>query len=70
MNKEEINKAFDEEYIKYRAAFPHNYTTSMQHYEEGWNRALEEAAARISEIKGFGQATQDSFAVYIRSLKK
>ena len=35
-----------------------------------WNAALEEAAARIGEIKGFGKATQDSFAVYIHGLKK
>ena len=34
-----------------------------------WNAALDEAAAHIGEIKGFGQATQDSFAVYIRNLK-
>ena len=37
---------------------------------EQWNAALDEAAARIGEIKGFGQATQDSFAVYIKGLKK
>lgn len=35
-----------------------------------WNAALDEAAARIGEIKGFGQATQDSFAVFIKGLKK
>jgi phage-related minor tail protein len=35
-----------------------------------WNAALDEAAARIGEIKGFGQATQDSFAIYIKGLKK
>ena len=35
-----------------------------------WNAALDEAAAHIGEIKGFGQATQDSFAVYIRGLKR
>jgi hypothetical protein len=35
-----------------------------------WNAALDEAAARIGEIKGFGQATQDSFAVFIQGLKK
>ena len=33
--------------------------------QEQWNAALDEAAARIGEIKGFGQATQDSFAVFI-----
>jgi hypothetical protein len=35
-----------------------------------WNAALDEAAARIGEIKGFGQATQDSFAVFIQRLKR
>ena len=35
-----------------------------------WNAALDEAAERIGEIKGFGQATQDSFAVFIRGLKR
>ena len=35
-----------------------------------WNAALDEAAARIGEIKGFGQATQDSFAAYIKGLKR
>jgi hypothetical protein len=35
-----------------------------------WNAALDEAATRIGEIKGFGQATQDSFAVYIKGLKR
>ena len=41
-----------------------------QPVQEQWNAALDEAAARIGEIKGFGQATQDSFAVYIKGLKK
>jgi len=39
-------------------------------YTHGWNAALDEAAERIGEIKGFGQATQDSFAVFIRGLKR
>jgi hypothetical protein len=38
--------------------------------QEQWNAALDEAAARIGEIKGFGQTTQDSFAVFIKGLKK
>ena len=38
--------------------------------QEQWNAALDEAALRIGEIKGFGQATQDSFAVFIKGLKK
>lgn len=42
----------------------------FKHYVEGWNEALDEAAARISNIRGFGQTTQDSFAVFIKGLKK
>jgi hypothetical protein len=38
--------------------------------QEQWNAALDEAASRIGEIKGFGQATQDSFATFIKGLKK
>ena len=41
-----------------------------EHYFGGWNNALDEAAARIGEIKGFGQATQDSFAVFMKGLKR
>ena len=70
MNEEEINKAFTEEYIKYREAFPHDYITSTQHYEAGWNAALDKAANRIGEIAAFPKTTQDSFAVFIRGLKK
>jgi len=40
------------------------------HYLNGWNNALDESAARISEMKGFGQATHDSFAVFIQGLKR
>jgi pyrimidine deaminase RibD-like protein len=39
-------------------------------YSHGWNEALDEAAARINNIRGFGQTTQDSFAVFIKGLKK
>ena len=35
-----------------------------------WNAALDEAASCIGEIKAFGQATQDSFAAFIKGLKK
>jgi hypothetical protein len=60
----------DEETIKYRDAFPKEYTTPEQQYKAAWNAALDEAAARIGEMKGFGQATQDSFAAFIKGLKK
>jgi len=42
----------------------------FKHYVEGWNEGLDEAAARINNIRGFGQTTQDSFAVFIKGLKK
>ena len=45
--------------------------TNALHWRKiGWNEALDEAAARISNIRGFGQTTQDSFAVFIKGLKK
>ena len=40
------------------------------YYRNGWNDALDKAIERISEIKGFGQTTHDSFAVFIKGLKK
>ena len=51
---------------KYDCDFP-VYTTPPQ---REWNAALDHAAERIGEIKAFGQATQDSFAVYIKGLKR
>jgi len=44
-------------------------TPPKREWEE-WNAALDAAASRIGEIKSFGQATQDSFAVFIQGLKK
>jgi len=45
--------------------------TNALHWRKiGWNEALDEAAARINNIRGFGQTTQDSFAVFIKGLKK
>lgn len=41
-----------------------------KHYDMGWNAALDEAIERISEIKGFGKATQESFSVYIKKMQK
>jgi len=36
MNEEEINKAFDGEYIKYRDAFPKEYTFQIQPEQSEW----------------------------------
>jgi hemerythrin-like domain-containing protein len=42
----------------------------QQLYTQGWNDALEKAAERIEEITAFGKTTQESFAVFIKGLKK
>lgn len=62
-NPECIKAQRDELVTKYLANWD-------KHYDAGWNSALEMAAGRISNIRGFGQATQDSFSVFIKGLKK
>jgi hypothetical protein len=54
----------------YQSQLLKKYTTHVPQYEMGWNAALDEAAKRIGEITAFGQTTQDSFAVFIKGLKK
>lgn len=62
----ELDKAFDEEYIKYREAFPKkDYNLPVDR-----NEVLEEVAKEIEKMTAFGQDTIDSFTVYIRSMKK
>jgi hypothetical protein len=39
-------------------------------YLAGWNAALELAAFEIEHMKGFGQDTIQSFATYIRGMKR
>lgn len=60
----------DDDTQVYQSQLLKKYTTHVPQYEMGWNAALDEAASRIAEIKGFEQATQDSFAVFIKGLKK
>lgn len=60
----------DDDIQVYQSQLLKQYTTHVPQYEMGWNAALDEASARIGEMKGFGQATQESFAVYIKGLKK
>jgi hypothetical protein len=62
----ELDKAFDEEYIKYRDAFPKKeYNLSVDR-----NDVIEEVAKEIEKMTAFGQDTTGSFAVYIRSMKR
>jgi hypothetical protein len=60
----------DDDTQVYQSQLFKKYTTHVPQYEMGWNAALDEAAARISNVRGFGQTTQDSFAVFIKGLKK
>ena len=65
-SEEEINKAFDEEYIKYREAFPkREYVMPVDR-----NEVLEEVAKAVYDFKAFEKDTMDSFVAYIRSMKR
>lgn len=65
MNADEINKAFDEEYIKYRDAFPKkDYVISVDR-----NDVLEEVAREFDKMTVLGD-TAASFAAYVRNMKK
>jgi hypothetical protein len=61
----EINDAFDTEYIKYREAFPKHYVVMADR-----NEVLEEVAKEVYKFKAFEKDTMDSFAAYIRSMKR
>ena len=39
-------------------------------YKDGMNDAIEEVAQHIEQMKGFGQDTISSLAIYIRGMKK
>ena len=44
--------------------------TDQQFYDELRNDVIEEVAQHIEKLKGFGQDTISSFAIYIRGMKK
>ena len=44
--------------------------TSEQFYNELRNRVLDEVAAEIQKMTGFGKDTLDSLCVYIQGMKK
>ena len=44
--------------------------TQQQVYDELRNDILEQVARDIEKLKGFGQDTISSFAIYIREMKK
>jgi hypothetical protein len=67
-----LNGGYEWRYTTYKTqpdAIP-LYAAPPQTAQEQWNAALDEAANRIGEIAAFPKTTQDSFAVYIKGLKK
>jgi len=58
-----VKKAFDEE-MQMKAK------TQQQFYDELRNGVIEEVALHVQKLKGFGQDTVDSLAIYIREMKK
>lgn len=58
-----VKKSFEEE-MQRRAK------TQQQFYDELRNQVIEEVALHIEKLKGFGQDTIHSLAVYIREMKK
>ena len=75
MNEKEINDAFDAEYAKLPKS---SFNRKRQVQELGLIRPLnpyrdiviEEVAQHIEKLTGFGKDTIDSFAIYIREMKK
>ena len=65
MKTPELDKAFDEEYIKYRDAFPkEKFVVPVDR-----NEVLEEVAKEFDKMKSFGD-TAASFAAYVRGMKQ
>jgi hypothetical protein len=44
--------------------------TEQQFYDELRNNVIEEVALHVEKLKGFGQDTISSLAIYIREMKK
>ncbi len=64
----ELDKAFDEEYVKYRDLFPNEYDVQAISRMQDRNETLEEVAKEFEKMKAFGD-TAASFAAFVRNLK-
>jgi hypothetical protein len=58
-----VKKSFEEE-MQRRAK------TQQQFYDELRNGVIDEVTAEIQKMQGFGKDTLDSFAVFVRNMKK
>ena len=71
MNKTPEDEAFDEVEQRHKL-YEFVYTPGLDPYREKVrNQTIDEVARAVEAFKGsFGQATVDSFAIYIRGLKR
>lgn len=64
----ELDKAFDEEYAKYKALFPKEYDVKVLQRMQDRNETLEEVAKEFDKMP-FGD-TSASFAIFVRGMKR
>lgn len=64
----ELDKAFDEEYAKYKSLFPKEYDGKALQRMQDRNETLEEVAKEIEKLP-FGD-TAASFAIFVRNMKR
>ena len=67
MKTPELDKAFDEEYAKYKALFPKEYDGKALQRMQDRNETLEEVAKEFDKMP-FGD-TAASFAIFVRNMK-
>ena len=67
MKTPELDKAFDEEYTKYKALFPKEYDGKALQRMQDRNETLEEVAKEFDKMP-FGD-TAASFAIFVRNMK-
>ena len=68
MKTPELDKAFDEEYAKYKALFPKEYDARSLSRMQDRNEVLEEVAKEFDKMP-FGD-TAASFARFVRDMKR
>ena len=64
----ELDKAFDEEYAKYKALFPKAYDGKAIQRMQDRNETLEEVATEFDKMP-FGD-TAASLAIFVRNMKQ
>ena len=65
----DFNKASEVKYVTLED-FNEPAKTQQEFYDELRNKIIEEVALHVQKLKGFGQDTVSSLAIYIREMKK